>query len=166
METQDEFFQYLEEIYQQQAYSLEGLKSYVGLPDDDPDLLAFAKSKNYFPVTNRPKWTDKLAELFGMRWKDRDEKYSTYYCFDSHTTMSILNANCGDGGSLLFEVILEGGEFGVEFIARLDGDWRYEAKWVKEEALLREWFHAPKEVIAVYSANDVYLEPSPGWIDG
>jgi len=166
METQDEFFQYLEVIYEQQAHCLESLKSYVGLSDDDPNLLEFAKSKNYFPVTNQPGWTDQLAEVFSMRWKDRDEKRTTYYSFDSRTTMNIFNATYDDGQSTLFEVTLEGGDFGVEFIVRLDGDWRYEAKWVKEEALLREWFHAPKEVLAVYSANDVYLEPSPGWIHG
>lgn len=164
METQDEFFQYLEEIYEQQAYCLEDLKSYVGLPDDDPDLLIFAKSKNYFPVTNQPEWTDKLAEVFSMRWKDRDEKRTTYYSFDSHTTMNIFNTTYDDGGSSLFVVTLEGGEFGVEFFARFDGVWHFEPKWVKEAPLLKQWLQAPKAVIAVYSANDVYLEPSPGWI--
>ena len=166
METQDEFFQYLKDIYVQQAHCLEGLKSYVGLSDDDPDLLEFARSKNYFPVTHQPEWADKLAELFSMRWKDRDEKRTTYYSFDSRTTMNIFNATYDDGGSSVFEVTLEGGEFGVEFIVRFDGEWRYEAKWVKEEALLQHWLQAPKAVIAVYSANDVYLEPSPGWIQG
>lgn len=166
MEIQDDFFQYLEEIYEQQAYCLEDVKSYVRLPDDDPDLLAFAESKNYFPVTNRPEWTDKLAELFGMRWKDRDEKRTTYYGFDAHTTMNIFNRTYDNGGSSLFVVTLEGGEFGVEFSAQLDGDWRFEPKWVKEAPLLKQWLQAPKAVIAVYSANDVYLEPSPGWIQG
>ena len=168
METEDDFdfFEYLEQIYVQQANCLEGLKSYVGLPDDDPDLLAFAKSKNYFPVTNQTDWAGKLTELFSMRWKDRDEKRTTYYSFDSHTTMNIFNAAYDDGGSSLFEVTLEGGEFGMEFIARLDGDWCFEVKWVKGEHLLKQWLQAPKAVIAVYSANDVYLEPSPGWIQG
>ena len=32
--------------------------------------------------------------------------------------------------------------------------------------VLKQWLQAPKTVIAVYSANDVYLEPSPGWIQG
>ena len=155
METQDEFFQYLEEIYEQQAYCLEDVKSYVRLPDDDPDLLAFAESKNYFPVMSRPEWTDKLAELFGMRWKDRDEKRTTYYSFDSHTTMNIFNRTYEDGGSSLFVVTLEGGEFGVEFIAQLDGDWHFEPKWVKEAPLLKQWLQAPKAVIAVYSERCV-----------
>lgn len=164
METQDEFFQYLDEIYETQAYCLEDLKTYVGLPDDDPDLLAFAKSKNYIPVTKQPEWADQLAELFSMRWKDRDEKRTTYYSFDSQTTMNIFNATYEDGGSSLFVVTLEGGTFGVEFRARLNGDWSFEPKWVKEAPLLKQWLQAPKTVIAVYSNNDVYLEPSPGWI--
>lgn len=166
METQEEFFQYLEDIYEQQAHCLESLKSYVGLPDDDPDLLAFAKSKNYFPVTNQPEWAGKLSELFSMRWKDRDEKRTTNYAFDPDATMNVFNGTYDDGGSSLFEVTLEGGEFGVEFIVRLDGEWRYEVKWVKGAHLLEQWLQAPKAVIAVYSANDVYLEPSPGWIQG
>lgn len=78
MKTEDEFFQYLEDIYEQQAQSLVGLKGYVRLPDDDPDLLEFARSKNYFPVTKQPEWAEKLAEVFSMRWKDRDEKRTTF----------------------------------------------------------------------------------------
>ena len=44
MKNEDEYFQYFEDIYQQQAQSLEGLKFYVRLLDDDPDLLEFARS--------------------------------------------------------------------------------------------------------------------------
>lgn len=164
MKIEDEYFQYLEDIYEQQAQSLEGLKSYVRLPDDDPDLLAFARSRNYFPVTNQPEWTEKLAELFSMRWKDRDEKRTTYYYFDEYACMNIFNATYDNGGSSVFEVTLEGGQFGVEFVVRFDGSWHYEVKWVKEEQLLKQWLQIPKVVIAVHSANDVYLEPTPGWI--
>lgn len=166
METDDEFFQYLEEIYEQQAYCLESLKSYVGLSDDDPDLLEFAKLKSFFPVASQPEWIGKLAELFSMRWKDRDEKRTTYYGFDSGATMNIFNPAAEDGVLSVFEVTVEGGEFGLEFIARLEGDsWGFKAKWVKGEPLLKQWLQAPKTVIAVYSANDVYLEPEPGWIE-
>ena len=166
METQDEFFQYLEDIYVQQAHCLESLKSYVGLSDDDPDLLEFARSKNYFPVTHQPEWADKLAELFSMRWKDRDEKRTTYYSFDSDTTMNIFNATYDGGGSSVFEVTLEGGEFrgGVYCSIRRRVALRSEVG--EGRTLLQHWLQAQKAVIAVYSANDVYLEPSPGWIQG
>lgn len=164
MKTEDEFFQYLEDIYEQQAQSLVGLKGYVRLPDDDPDLLEFARSKNYLPVTKQPEWAGKLAEVFSMRWKDRDEKRTTFYHFDGNTCMNIFNAAYEDGGSSLFEVTLEGGQFGVEFVVRFDGSWHYEVKWVKGEQLVKQWLNAPKVVIAVHSANDVYLEPTPGWI--
>jgi len=162
----NEYFQYLEDIYAQQAHSLEGLKCYVRLPDDDADLLAFARIKNYRPVARQPEWAEKLAEVFGLRWTDRDKKRTTYYCFDEHVTMNVFNATYDDGGSSVFEVTLDGEQFGVEFIARFDGRWQYEVKWVKEEELVKMWLQAPKVVIAVHSANDVYLEPERGWVKG
>lgn len=78
--------------------------------------------------------------------------------------MNIFNAAYEDGGSSLFEVTLEGGQFGVEFVVRFDGSWHYEVKWMKGEQLVKQWLNAPKVVIAVHSANDVYLEPTAGWI--
>ena len=62
MLTQDEFFQYLEDIYVQQAHYLESLKSYVRLSDDDPDVAvtgAASRTKSPWhrvvPVTSLPK---------------------------------------------------------------------------------------------------------------
>ena len=51
MLTQDEFFQYLEDIYVQQAHCLESLKSYVRLSDDDPDVaVTGAASRTKSPL--------------------------------------------------------------------------------------------------------------------
>ncbi len=124
METQDEFFQYLEEIYEQQAHCLEDLKSYVGLPEcTDPDLSPNLCQKSELFSCDEPAGVDltNLLKCSACAGRTVTKNVRPDDSFDSHTTMNIFRERTKTAGSSLFVVTLEGGEFGVEFIAQLHG---------------------------------------------
>lgn len=152
------FEEYIEDIYAQQGCSLEDTMG----SDDDPELLAFAKSKGFDRVRIQPEWAEELGDLFDLRWKDRDKKQSTDYWFNEHTRMNVFNREKGTDRPPEFMVCVDGNDFGVEFVVRFDDAWRYDVKWLKQEPQLKTWLQSPKEIVGVNGSNHVYLDP--GWL--